>query len=142
MKKYKLSKKPRNIVLAIVTSLILATGINSIVENVSSNKHGYLTDEEIAQRNALLDIDDNEEDISSYTTIGYVAEGTIVGVALLSAGWMLKDRKKDEKYNEVKYYLKADNSPIIGSKITKIPCKKQNRRYDKQYRKINDRKRK
>ncbi len=141
MKKYKLSKNSKNIVLAIIFSLAVAIGGNAMIKGFSSNKYALLTDEEIAQRNALLD-NETEDDKSKYTTFGYVAEGTIIGVGLLSAGMMLKGNKKEEKYNEVKYYLKEDKNPVIGSKIKKIPCKKQTRRYDSKYRKITGKRRK
>ena len=140
MKKYKLSKKSKNLIIAVITSITLIMGIKYIVKKAQANNNqNILTQEEIAQSEALLarkNKEEKEETDIDYATIGYLFEAGIIAASAGTGIYLFKKHREETGNLNKKIYFREDN-PVIGSKVRPVSYKKQYRKYKNPYNQTN-----
>ncbi len=138
-RKLKLSKPPKNVVLALlsspkniaislVTAIIIISGSNAIFQRLTSQTSETLTREEITAREEMInrnsDLEYDKEDtnkVEGETINGLTVGGIMLLTSIGSASFIeyrkLKQKKKDNATKNYRLILKQNNNSVIGSKV-------------------------
>lgn len=138
-RKLKLSKPPKNVVLALlsspkniaislVTAIIIISGSNAIFQRLTSQTSETLTREEITAREEMInrnsDLEYDKEDTNKVEgetinglTVGGIMLLTSIGSASFIGHKKLKQKKKDNATKNYRLILKQNNNSVIGSKV-------------------------
>ncbi len=123
-RKFKLVKEKKNIVLALILTSALILGGRSIYEktNQSNNQYGLLSQEEIMQREAILNIENkksNENNIDNFNTSVTPSELMMTITAVGAGGAIVYQKLKPKRVstNNYRLILKPENNSVIGSKL-------------------------